>query len=304
MHNCLAYVLPVGPLCKVDFVRDTIDSIVFYDDSAWIICVDDSGQNVAERWSSLYKNLRVVKSAGKSGKGPGLFHVLACGYGHLCADELARLAGVVRLDTDALLIGSGLGDSIAKYFSGNREAGIIGSHKIASNGTVRDYSAVARRVKQLSSPVWPVRHPRRVSRDPRLLTNWLRFTWLVRKAIRNGYDPGEHCMGGAYVINPKLLATLQSCGLLSTRLFDHTGLEEDAIVAILSYAVGYRLADFATRGLPLGLKWRGLPAHPLELVRQDKKLIHSTRFYEEMSEEDIRQFFRKRREAHKVRLPG
>lgn len=53
-------------------------------------------------------------------------------------------------------------------------------------------------------------------------------------------------------------------------MFDHTGLEEDAIFAILSYAVGYHLADFATEGYPLGLKWRGLPYHPAELIRRGK----------------------------------
>jgi hypothetical protein len=60
-------------------------------------------------------------------------------------------------------------------------------------------------------------------------------------------------------------------------------------------SVGMELSDFATGSYPMALRWRGLPCSPEELLARGKKVIHSTKFYKDMKEEDIRAFFRKSR---------
>lgn len=188
MQHQLVYVIPVGPFCHDQHVADTIESIVFFDKSASIVVVDDSGREEVKLWQLTTPNLKVLKTRGGSGKGPGLFHILALGYRELLCGLQDHIVGIVRMDTDALVIGPGLAEDVADYFKKSPKAGIIGSHKVASNGTVRDYEAVGKRVQHLSSLWWPVRHPRRVVRQPRLIKAWVRFRCLVRKARCHGYD--------------------------------------------------------------------------------------------------------------------
>ena len=292
-YGRLAYVVPVGPTCVPDFVCDTVESIVYYDPCGIVLVVDDSGRGTGHRalthCNPGRSQIIVVQTAGRSGKGPGLYLVLSEGLKR--AADFTGITGIVRMDTDALIINRGLNEAVTAFFNANPKVGIAGSHWIASNGQLRDVSGVAARVRHVVSIFWPVRHPRRTLRRPLLLRDWLFVRKLVFTARRNGYVWGEHCMGGAYVLNPRLLTALKCRNWLHRREFLYTGLEEDAIFAILTYGAGFTLADFATDGKPLGVKWKGLPFSPEELVRRGKSLIHSTRFWEGMNECEIRGFF-------------
>jgi hypothetical protein len=73
-------------------------------------------------------------------------------------------------------------------------------------------------------------------------------------------------------------------------------LGEDHIFGLLIYSVGLRHGDLATGSLPMGLRWRGLPCSPQELINKKKKITHSTQFFEGMSERLIREYFRERRQ--------
>jgi len=69
-------------------------------------------------------------------------------------------------------------------------------------------------------------------------------------------------------------------------------LHEDQIFGMLTYVTGLRLGDFATGDFPMGIKHQGLPWYPEELIRRGKKITHSTRFFNEMEETEIRLYFK------------
>ncbi|RZK87714.1 MAG: hypothetical protein EOO62_38780 [Hymenobacter sp.] len=60
-------------------------------------------------------------------------------------------------------------------------------------------------------------------------------------------------------------------------------------------AAGLQLGDLAIGDLPFGVAWVGLPASPETLELANKKIIHSTRSWQDMKEADIRQYFKDRR---------
>ena len=50
-------------------------------------------------------------------------------------------------------------------------------------------------------------------------------------------------------------------------------------MGLLTVAAGYRIADFGGPGDPTAMRWRGLPAHPHDLLSNQKLLTHSVRFW-------------------------
>jgi len=69
---------------------------------------------------------------------------------------------------------------------------------------------------------------------------------------------------------------------------------------ILVKSVGMDMADFAAEEYPMALEWKGLPCAPRELIATKKKIIHSTRHWEDLDEAKIRKFFRDLRYASSI----
>jgi hypothetical protein len=68
-------------------------------------------------------------------------------------------------------------------------------------------------------------------------------------------------------------------------------LADDHLMSLLTVAAGFRIADFGGPEDPLALKWRGLPAHPAELLADGKLITHSVRSWDDLSERQIRSIF-------------
>lgn len=66
---------------------------------------------------------------------------------------------------------------------------------------------------------------------------------------------------------------------------------DDHIMPLLTVAGGYRIADFGGPADPLALRWRGLPAHPLDLLAAGKLATHSVRSWADLDEQQIRAIF-------------
>jgi hypothetical protein len=47
----------------------------------------------------------------------------------------------------------------------------------------------------------------------------------------------------------------------------------------------------------MGMKWRGLPDSPENLLQRQKKIVHSIKFWQDRSETEIRGYFRSKRPA-------
>ncbi len=159
------------------------------------------------------------------------------------------------------------------------------SYKFTCMGHPRDVSGAARKVYRETS--W-----RRLLRKPMLFVTFRR---LLSIAISNGYEPGENVQGGACFMSAECVRRLAKASLLPRKELRKSICDEDYIFPLLVRSVGMQLGDFATGDLPMGVSWRGLPCSPHDLIAGQKKVIHSTRFWQEMKEEEIRNFFRELR---------
>lgn len=276
-------VVITGPPDNLEYVSDTVDSVCHYlGPSRRIVVVDNSQKGNGEVLKARFPEIDVVKTPYDYGR-RGLYLTESLGYLH--ALRCCEFDCVLRVDSDAMLIGPRPEEAAARYFSEHPAAAMIGSWKIDCNGASRDYTWAAQKVVAQTSLRYLRQH----------LGQW-RGIWLLhriyRRALANGYDPGEHVMGGAAFLSRAFLQKLARRNLLQRTELIFGELQDDMLFGVMAYAVGMHLADFATGDLPLGVRWRGLPCSPQELIARDKKVIHSTRFWQDMDEAQIREFFR------------
>ena len=133
---------------------------------------------------------------------------------------------------------------------------------------------------------------------PRRRSSLRSYLALARKA---GYTDGEHALGGAYIHSFEAANSLYRRGWLNQPWLATSRVGEDNIMALLTRAAGYRIADFGGPADPLALQWRGLPAHPADLLAQRKLVTHSVRSWNGLTEREIRAIFA---EARAFSVPG
>jgi hypothetical protein len=126
----------------------------------------------------------------------------------------------------------------------------------------------------------------------------LRYYYQLARS--NGYSSGEHIIGGAALYSPKFIEKLVQGDFLLREDLRRTKLQEDHLWGLLCKAVGMEIASFQIPEHPLAVVWRGLPCSPQELLANNAKVIHSTRFWNEMNEDRIRAFFRAHRETQEL----
>jgi hypothetical protein len=273
------FVVPVGPNCQTDFVVDTLESIRYFAPDARIVVVDDSRRVLGDELRERY-GLTVV-GARAHGLFGSLYLNLSDGFKEALTEPFRIL---VRLDTDALIAGSDFESKAINCFESDSHLGSLGSFRVGFNGNgFRNPQWAKRRIlRYLASDAW---------RKPRA---GIEFARLLTRARRQGYQLGEAIMGGAAIYRYEALVTLNEAGLLGRVDLAQTGLQEDHIFGLCLYSVGYHLGEFGNQfdDLPMGVAWRGLPAAPGELLGLGKSIIHSTKRFEEMDEQAIREEFR------------
>ncbi len=289
-QRTLAVVIPVGPSCEFDYVCDTIESVRHYVTSSHVIIVlDDSGKGTGIAIKERFSDSVILTTPWIHGKNAGLYMNLSRGF--TFAYENYTFDVLLRLDTDSLVIGPNPEKDAIECFCQNPDYGIIGSYRIDCNGDPRDFSWPRDQLAKELSLRGLLANPR--SR----LSGWFFLRKVHEQSLRNGYEAGEHCMGGAYFISRECTGRLYKNNLFSRQEISWSGLAEDQIFGLLIHSVGLRHGDFATGSLPMGLRWRGLPDSPEELIKRKKKVTHSTRFFKDMSERNIRQYFREQRQS-------
>lgn len=282
----LLVVLPVGP---DNNGADTIDSIFCYAAaSVTILAIDDSRNYETRRFLQTCDNrVIVLPSAGFKGIRGALFCSL--GQTYKWARENFDFRALLRIDTDALLIASGSVWDAIEIFASSPDVGMLGSYRTDCNGNTRDFSVV-RRCMQKEHGIRGVLNRER----QRALR-----TWII-DAKKSGYEIGEHILGAAAFYNPRFVSAMCQRGYIDDmRIFKDSEISEDHLFSLLSFTCGFRLGDYATGDLPMGLSWRGLPDSPENLIKRNKKIIHSVKFWEDMPENEIRSYFAAKRNAER-----
>lgn len=276
-HIKLLVLMPVGPDETLEHLYDTIESIITYTGpSRRIVLVNnDRGKGTAKKIANYFDNIIVIPNE----FGFGLYSSLYYGIVNAVKKILLKYTFEVclKMDIDALIIGDNPENDAGQFFKKNPEVGVIGSYLVDCNGRIRNNSFHGRRIKK-------------DAKKSEYLHN------ILEKAISYGYDPGEHCQGGAYFISYACIQKMNEEGCFDFKDMPWCRIYEEVLFNLFMNSVGFKNADFAADPLPFGIRWRGLPCSPQELISRGKKVVHSVKFYRKMKQDEIRFYFNKQRD--------
>ncbi|HEX8358121.1 MAG TPA: hypothetical protein VF610_11940 [Segetibacter sp.] len=298
----IVIVIPVGPDPNMDFVLDTLNSIEYYIHCTYKIIIIDNTHNsaFAVDLREHYPEVVLLKTDRHYEKKLDLYVSEAHAYRY--ALENFTFRAVLRMDTDVLIIGHHPEAAALELFRNNPEIGLAGRH-IRGRFAVDDFGDVFSndmgrgrmiQIAKLFSKNF-MRYP---------IRNW-EIRKLLFKAIDNGYEMGDQLFGGACIFSYNGLNTLRKSGLLplesvrkaskdnkTSFIKQH---EDDNFFSMLICSLGLELGDLNSGNCPFACTWKGLPASPETLYNSGKKIIHSTREWKDLKEEDIRRYFRNKR---------
>ncbi len=281
--------IPVGPDCKIPFIEDTLNSIIFYTLCPYkIILIDDSKKDYGTILKNKYHEIDIITNKEQYGLLGGLY--IALSHAFVYALDNYSFKVLLRMDTDAMITGYNPQLEAIEMFEKNPRIGIAGFVKRGKEP--KDFAG---------NPVenyWPMHQITTYALTWKFLSKPranLALRRLVIKALYNGYEMGENIFGGAYVVSELFLQKLREAAMLPDYGIRKIYLEEDHIFGLLAKAIDFELDDLETGNLPFGVAWRGLPTSPEELYKRGKKIIHSTKRWNDMSEADIRKFFSEKR---------
>jgi hypothetical protein len=271
----MVVVIPAGPK---DDAADTLRSVLCYTDSELILVIDDTrGRGIG------LEDPRVVvftPPSSPSGAYGGLWVKLAAAYRYVA--ERTDFDLLLRLDTDALILGPGVAEAAAERFAGDPALGALGAYRVGPDGGNRDWTPAAKMVRaELGLRGFRHAAARR------------RVRALVAGA--SDYVMGEHALGAAIVFRGDMIREWCRRGMLDYPELSDSILGEDHLFGLLTAAAGYRTGEFSGPGDPLSVRQRGLPASPADLLAAGKLITHSVRSWQDMREDEIRAFFAARR---------
>jgi len=289
----IVVVMAIGPNSKPEYILDTLQSFQYYTTSTHkIIIIDNTLKNIGLEIKRAIPDIDILKVDKISGSMAGLYINLSTAFQHALANY--HFDAVLKIDDDALVIGDNPEKEAIELFKENPQIGIAGLHLRGQYPLVftgdRWDNNYARQTLLVGTCTWKLLK--------RPLVN-LTLRKLYFKAFYNGYEVGEYVFGGSYFISRNCLTKLNEAGFLPLYRLKNAILSEDHMFSLLAKVVGLELGDLASDSLPFGLAWKGLPASPEMLRQKNKKIIHSTRKWENMNEDDIRAYFQRFRHKSK-----
>jgi hypothetical protein len=232
----------------------------------------------------IYPDADNLVSRRSNGLGAGLYITLGLAYKHAVRQYNFRT--LFKIDTDALVIGPNPQNDAEKLFEEHPEFGLAGLYKsgnvtIDFNGNCFDNSWPRNYLFDITCTWKVIKRP---------VANFTLRKYF-RKAFANGYNIGENVFGGAYFLSEALLMALDEADLLPVYRLKNSRMEEDHIFSILAKVLKFDIGDLGRDELPFGVYWKRLPASPETLLLKKKKVIHSTRSWENLNEQDIRAYY-------------
>src|SRR5436305_1376914 len=126
-------VIPVGPGCMLSFIADTIESYIYYSRHSYqFIIADDSHRNTGAHLKLLYPDIEVVATSRPMGRWGGLYITLSHAFRYALKHYNFKV--LLRMDTDALVIGRSPETVAINFFTKNPHIGIAGQYPFDYNG--------------------------------------------------------------------------------------------------------------------------------------------------------------------------
>jgi hypothetical protein len=201
-----------------------------------------------------------------------------------------RFDVLLRMDTDAIMIGDSPDQDVLTFLKQHPDVGMVGAFTRRGDGSDKK-AANALKGQQLTREM-----DLRNGLNNLALMRTLRR--LVRRAETHGYKRGDMCTGGAYFMSSSAVLAMEQQGLFDLVGLSRSKLMDDALMALLCCAAGYRLSDLPEDSDVLAVNWRGLPL-PLEtLLSRNKKIVHPIKDDDPAVEPRVRAYFQNRRGAH------
>lgn len=291
----LVVIIPVGALSSknhYEHMVDTIRSIQHYATPDHQIVIQDNSapMHLGERLGREFPELDIVRAPVNYGLFGGLYKSLSLALLHIHSTYDYRV--LMKMDTDALMTGAGIEDTAIRFFAEHPNVGEVGSHLVDGAGI--KYAAKTLRY-ETGALGWLADRQRCAT---------LRL--YLQQARGNGYRVGEHILGGTALYNPEFIRRLVNRDMLLREELRRTRLQEDHLWGLLCYASGMEIARFQVPEQPLAVVWQGLPCSPEQIIAAGAKIVHSTRYWQHMNEDEIRAFFRVYREEQEredARIP-
>lgn len=291
----LIIVMPIGPNGSLNFINDTLESIEHYFSCRYkLIILDDSQKGIGEEVHRMHPHAEVLKTEKNRGANAGLYINLCLAYRH--AFEQYDFELLLKIDDDALVTGIGADREALQFFRETPQVGMAGLYQTNESyinflGN-KVYNTWPRKQLLKDTCTWKlIRRP---------IAN-LTLRKLFFKALRRGYEIGENIQGGAYFMSRSCLEKLYEANYLPEYNLGTVNLGEDHLLSLLTKLVGFKLGDLSSGDMPLGTAWKGLPASPEVLHAKGKKIIHSTKSWQDLDEEQIRGYFKKYRQPEHAR---
>jgi hypothetical protein len=277
--------IPVGAVSsknRLDHIVDSIESIRHYitPDRRIVIQDNSSPMHLGEKLLELFPEVAVIRAPSNYGLRGGLYKSESLAMLHIHAAYDFDI--MIKFDTDALMLDYGLEDDAIEYFERHPNVGLLGHHLTEGEGIAWG----RKRIQTETSTFGWVRDRHRCNR----------LGLYLQMALSNGYQVGEHALGGSYIMSRELVNRLVRGDFLMREELRRCVIAEDQLFGLLTKAVGMDIANFQIPDYPMAVVWKGMPCSPEELVRVGAKLAHSTRYWQDMKEDEIRAFFRQRRE--------
>jgi len=285
-HYKSIIVIPVGPNEPLAYVLDDLAAIKHYFGTDHKIIIDDNsrcGKGCA-LWER-YPDIDIVLGD-YAGMWARLYTNIGKAIQYAC--DTYTFDVLLRMDADALVIGPQPDDDAIRYFKLHPEQGLIGGYQF-NYKEEPVYQGLLGWWPQNIAISWQAFNPLSWLVP---FTHFYFFRQVVLRAVRMGYSIGHQINGGAYFMSHACALRLRQAGLLVHPKLAALRLTEDVLISVLAASVGFRLGTF-DRGddTPFALEWGSMPTAPQELIARKKKITHSVKSWQDMTQPQIRAIF-------------
>lgn len=274
------------PFCENDYemMIDTIHSIQYHVKEKYhIIAVDDcSTSRLDEKLKHEMPDITVLRNQRKHGGRSGLYVTQAIACKHALKHFSFKI--LIKIDTDALMVGSFLATKAIHKFEKEPKLGILGSYKIRADGIHRQWLW------------WRLMFLYESSQLRKLFKKPVLWKKAITKAKKFGYDLGENILGGCYILNNKCIEDMHQHGFLDyeyENVIAYSKIGDEIIYSLFCKAAGYDIGEFGKPEDCMVIALDVVPMSKENIISESKSVIHSVKKgLQGESQSELREYFK------------